>query len=113
MFSIRCVLVPVNRTKHFAWCDRCLRGSFMYSFDAPLVARFFTIEALRACGWKHVVEGVAPRPGDRRSRADAERMWSSATYCPECAAQLMNAKRVRREPGDGTAGAAPARMPVS
>jgi hypothetical protein len=54
----------------------------MLSFDAPLVARFFAIEELRASGWKHRPERTLP--GGKRD--DAERMWSGATYCPECAA---------------------------
>ena len=66
----------------------------MYAFDAPLVARFFAIEELRAAGWLHVLE-TPPRVGSattngagKRARDDAERMWSGATYCPDCAARL-------------------------
>jgi hypothetical protein len=78
------VLVHVTRTRHFAWCDRCLRGSPMYELDAPLVAIFFAIEELRAAGWVHVAE-----PAHRESaRQDAERTWANATYCPECAARM-------------------------
>lgn len=55
----------------------------MHAFDAPLVARFFAIEELRAAGWKHVADKSLPKP----KRDDAERMWSGATYCPECAAR--------------------------
>jgi hypothetical protein len=58
----------------------------MYAFDAPLVARFFAIEELRAAGWKH-----RPDPSTnalpKQKRDDAERMWSGSTYCPECAAR--------------------------
>jgi hypothetical protein len=77
------VLVVVTRTRHFAWCDRCLRGSPMLAFDAPLVARFFAIEELRATGWKH----APAKELNKAQREDAERMWSGATYCPECAAR--------------------------
>jgi hypothetical protein len=78
------VLVQVTRIKHFAWCDRCLRGSPMHSFDAPLVARFFAVEELRAVGWVHACpKTLTPRS----ARDDAERAWSGATYCPECAAR--------------------------
>ena len=55
----------------------------MYWFDAPLVARFFAIEELRATGWKHRPDPALPNS----KRDDAERMWSGATYCPECAAR--------------------------
>jgi hypothetical protein len=55
----------------------------MLSFDAPLVARFFAIEELRASGWKHRPEAALPT----KKQQDAERMWSGATYCPECAAR--------------------------
>jgi hypothetical protein len=58
----------------------------MYSFDAPLVARFFAIEELRAAGWKHRPDPVATAL-QKQKRDDAERMWSGATYCPECAAR--------------------------
>src|SRR5580704_17848052 len=77
------MLVPVSRTRHFAWCDRCLRGSPMHDFDAPLVARFFAIEELRAAGWVHVPESTL----GNHARQDSERNWSNATYCPECAAR--------------------------
>ena len=58
----------------------------MYAFDAPLVARFFAIEELRAAGWKHRLDpAVIALP--KQKRDDAERMWSGSTYCPECAAR--------------------------
>jgi hypothetical protein len=79
------VLVQVTRIKHFAWCDRCLRGSPMHAFDAPLVARFFAIEELRASGWVHVCDKSLVT---KNARDDAERAWSCATYCPECAARV-------------------------
>jgi len=78
------VLVQVTRIKHFAWCDRCLRGSTMHTFDAPLVARFFTIEELRAAGWVHAPDKALTT---KTAREDAQRAWSGATYCPECAAR--------------------------
>lgn len=75
----------------------------MYAFDAPLVARFFAIEELRAAGWKH-----RPDPAlnslPKQKRDDAERMWSGATYCPECAAR---AAAVARRKAAGGALAAP------
>ncbi len=74
----------MTRIKHFAWCDRCLRGSPMHTFDAPLVARFFAVEELRAAGWVHVVDKSLATKG---ARDDAERAWSGATYCPECSAR--------------------------
>jgi hypothetical protein len=55
----------------------------MYAFDAPLVARFFAIEELRSAGWKHRSDPTLPKT----KRDDAERMWSGATYCPECTAR--------------------------
>ncbi|MGO8998028.1 MAG: hypothetical protein ACLQVI_32300 [Polyangiaceae bacterium] len=55
----------------------------MLVFDAPLVARFFAIEELRAAGWKHRPDAMLPK----EKRDDAERMWSGATYCPECSAR--------------------------
>ena len=63
----------------------------MHVFDAPLVARFFAIEELRAAGWRH-------RPGpelalSKQKREDAERAWSGATYCPECAIAIARARR--------------------
>ncbi len=80
------------------WYDRWFaRVADMHAFDAPLVARFFAIEELRAAGWKHRPESAAsgtdaPRPThgkeasgkrDRRdSRDDAERMWSGAAPHP-------------------------------
>jgi hypothetical protein len=86
----------------------------MYAFDAPLVARFFAIEELRASGWKHVAAVGAPPPratpeapakpdrargsgpaASRSTRDDAERMWSGATYCPECAARAAARARAR------------------
>jgi hypothetical protein len=68
----------------------------MYAFDAPLVARFFAIEELRAAGWKHRPDpALAALPRARRD--DAERMWSGATFCPECAARAAG--------GAGAAGA--------
>ena len=75
------MLLPLSRTRHAAWCDRCLRGSEVITFDAPTVARFFAIERLRGAGWVH----VPPRPLAREARQDAERLWSAETYCPECA----------------------------
>lgn len=64
----------------------------MYAFDAPLVARFFAIEELRAAGWKHRAEASSSASGEsplpKAKRDDAERMWSGATYCPECAARV-------------------------
>jgi hypothetical protein len=74
----------------------------MYAFDAPLVARFFAIEELRAAGWKHRLEpAVLDLP--ERKREDAERIWSGATYCPECAARAR-----ARAASKLAAGAAPA-----
>jgi hypothetical protein len=75
----------VTRIKHFAWCDRCLRGSPMYAFDAPLVARFFAVEELRATGWIH---DCGESRTTKSAREDAERAWAGATYCPECAARV-------------------------
>src|SRR5271168_2228759 len=104
MFSIGRVLVPVSRTRHFAWCDRCLRGSPMFAFDAPLVARFFAIEELRAAGWKHKADpAIAQLPKGKRD--DAERMWAGATYCPEGAARA--AARAASLVRERQAGAAP------
>jgi hypothetical protein len=70
----------------------------MYAFDAPLVARFFAIEELRAAGWKHRPDpALAALPRSRRD--DAERMWSGATFCPECAARAAGAAgAVRKTP---------------
>jgi hypothetical protein len=56
----------------------------MHSFDAPLVARFFAVEELRAAGWVHACEKSLTT---KSARDDAERAWSGATYCPECAAR--------------------------
>ncbi len=81
------MLVHVTRTRYFAWCDRCLRGSPMYEMDAPLVAIFFAIEELRAAGWVHVAEPTHGANG-KTAREDAERKWANATYCPECAARM-------------------------
>jgi hypothetical protein len=79
----------------------------MYAFDAPLVARFFAIEELRAAGWRHVVDPALPPddpPGGgstapprigRSARQDAERMWSGATYCPDCSARAAARARAR------------------
>jgi hypothetical protein len=64
----------------------------MYVFDAPLVARFFAIEELRAAGWRHR-PGVAVGALSKQKREDAERSWSGATYCPECATAIANARR--------------------
>jgi hypothetical protein len=75
------VLVPLTPTRFAAWCDRCLRGSEVITFDAPPVARFFAIERLRGAGWVHVGDTMLPPP----AREDAERLWSGATYCLDCA----------------------------
>jgi hypothetical protein len=57
----------------------------MHTFDGALVARFFAIEELRASGWVHVCDkGLVTK----NARDDAERGWSCATYCPECAARI-------------------------
>jgi hypothetical protein len=61
----------------------------MLDLDAPLVARFFAIEELRAAGWVHVVDPALGKSG----REDAERSWSKATYCPECAARARSRSR--------------------
>jgi hypothetical protein len=81
----------------------------MYAFDAPLVARFFAIEELRASGWRHRPEpAAAALSGSKRD--DAERMWSGATYCPECAAraaarrQALLAGEARTAPGGAARG---------
>jgi hypothetical protein len=75
------MLLRLSHTRYAAWCDRCLRGSEVITFDAPNVARFFAIERLRGAGWAH----AAPRDLPRDARQDAERLWSAETYCPECA----------------------------
>jgi hypothetical protein len=67
----------------------------MYAFDAPLVARFFAIEELRAAGWRHALESLVS--ASKRTREDAERMWSGATYCPECSAQRRGERGERGE----------------
>ena len=78
----------------------------MYAFDAPLVARFFAIEELRAAGWKHRPDpALAQLPKGKRD--DAERMWSGATYCPECAARAA----LRAAAGAGGAGSHGAKSP--
>jgi hypothetical protein len=77
----------------------------MYAFDAPLVARFFAIEELRAAGWTHRVDATVvavASPSHQRIQSergkrddDAERMWSGQTYCPECAARARARAAVR------------------
>ncbi len=90
LFSMRRVLLPLTPTRFAAWCDRCLRGSEVITFDAPTVARFFAIERLRAGGWVHVGDEALPL----HARQDAERTWGGATYCVDCA--LDGASRVVR-----------------
>ena len=73
--------MPLSRTSYAAWCDACLRGSEVVTFPGPLVARFVAIEALRGQGWVHEAE----KGLDKRAREEAERSWTCATYCVECA----------------------------
>lgn len=85
----------MSRIRFAAWCNACLRGSEVLTFrDAPLVGRFLAIERLRAEGWVHEVE-----PGERMmskgARQDAERAWSGATYCLDCATN----QRMRKSEG--------------
>ena len=83
------MLLPLTPTRHAAWCDRCLRGSEVITFDAPTVARFFAIERLRGAGWLHVAP-VGP------GRDDSERQWSAETYCPECSGSLSGRASLTR-----------------
>jgi hypothetical protein len=78
------MLMPLSRTSHAAWCDACLRGSEVVSFPGALVARFVAIEALRGQGWVH----EAPADLDKRARDEAERSWTGATYCVDCATSV-------------------------
>ncbi len=73
--------MPLSRTSYAAWCDACLRGSEVVTFAGALVARFVAIEALRAEGWVHEAE----KGLDERAREEAERSWTGATYCVDCA----------------------------
>lgn len=57
----------------------------MITFDAPHIARFWAIERLRGDGWVHVPE----KELDATARQDAERMWSCATYCMDCATSVV------------------------
>ena len=78
------MLLSLSRTKFAAWCNACLRGSSVLTFNAPLVARFFAIEQLRAEGWLHVADDRLPK----QAREDAARMWTGETYCVDCACAL-------------------------
>jgi hypothetical protein len=94
------MLLRLSRTKYAAWCDACLRGSPVIANNAPLVARFLAIEALRADGWLHVTRiettngSGAPSSGapSKSAREDAERSWTGETYCIDCATN----QRMRR-----------------
>jgi len=83
------MLLRLSRTKYAAWCDACLRGSHVIANNAPLVARFLAIEALRADGWLHVTPRDLPT---KTARDDAERAWTGETYCIDCAGN----ERMRR-----------------
>jgi hypothetical protein len=87
------VLMPLTPTKFAAWCDRCLRGSEVIAFDAPPVARFFAIERLRGAGWLHVADASL----DRSARQDADRLWSGATYCIDCASEVARGRAAPSE----------------
>jgi len=91
------MLVRLSRTKYAAWCDACLRGSEVVATRAPLVARFLAIESLRGEGWLH-----APPPGlPKHAHEEAERSWSGATYCIDCASsERMRAADPRRRAYD-------------
>ena len=81
----------LSPTNYAAYCDACLRGSEVITFDAPPIARFWAIERLRGAGWLHLVE---EEDLDTRARQECERLWTSATYCIDCASKT--AMRWRR-----------------
>jgi hypothetical protein len=84
------MLMPLSRTSYAAWCDACLRGSEVVTFPGALVARFVAIEGLRGQGWVHEAE----KDLAKAAREEAERSWTGATYCVECATSVrMRAKR--------------------
>ena len=81
MFSIDSMLCRLAPNVHAAWCDACLRGSDVIRFRDTSIARFVAIDRLRAAGWLHVADTALPRA----AREDAERNWTCATYCVDCA----------------------------
>lgn len=74
----------LSATNYAAYCDACLRGSEVITFDAPPVARFWAIERLRGRGWVHEPPGGL----DTAARQEAERNWSGSTYCIDCASNV-------------------------
>jgi len=81
MFSIDSMLCRLGPNVFAAWCDACLRGSDVIRFRDPAIARFVAIDRLRVAGWLHVPEPQLSRV----EREDAERNWTCATYCVDCA----------------------------
>jgi hypothetical protein len=79
------MLMPLSRTSYAAWCDACLRGSEVVTFPGALVARFVAIEQLRGEGWVHEAEAHTEKELTKALREEAERSWTGATYCVECA----------------------------
>ena len=82
--------------EEFAWCDRRLRGSPMYVPDAPLVARFFAIEELRAAGWKHLPDRTLPKP----KQEDAERRAAGDVLPGVFGARGRSSERAGERRGD-------------
>ena len=61
----------------------------MITFDAPHLARFWAIERLRGDGWVHVPE----KELDVAGKQDADRLWSCATYCMDCASKAAGLRK--------------------
>ncbi len=85
------MLLPLARrkTSWVAYCDACLVGSPVITFDAPNLARSWAVQRLRGLGWMHVVpEGLGAS-----GRALADAGWTGETYCFDCAGNLRMRRR--------------------
>lgn len=78
------MILPLTRrrTSWAAYCDECLIGSPVIVFDAPHLARAWTVEKLRGLGWTHVAARGLPPDGLKL----AESAWTGETFCFECSA---------------------------
>ncbi len=85
------MLLPLSRRKTVwaAYCDACLIGSPVVTFDAPHLSRAWAVSKLRALGWLHVAPRGLPDEGHRMS----ESAWTGETFCIDCASN----QRMRKQ----------------